>query len=95
VAHIEAIGTGGVAALGVGVIVVLMVIGIVLGLLLTAVVVRVVIAVAVVVLAVLVWHQRSVIENDVNAHACKLNSTFFGLHVDPPDSVRQACAAKR
>jgi hypothetical protein len=43
----------------------------------------------VVALAVIVWQQRSSVENAVKH--CKTNLSFFGVHVDVPKSVTQTC----
>jgi hypothetical protein len=55
----------------------------------SALIARVIVIVVAVALAVLVWHQRSSVENAVKN--CKTGVSFFGIHVDAPASVRQAC----
>ena len=90
-AQLEAIGTGDITKIGVGVIIALVLVGILLSMVITAIIGRIVIAVVVVVLAVLVWQQRTSVKDDLTKHACNLNTTFFGVHVDPPQDVRQYC----
>jgi hypothetical protein len=85
----EALDAGNITKIGVGVIIALVVIGILLSLLITAIVGRIIIFVVVVLLAVFVWQQRSSIEHKINTRNCNL--TFFGMHLDPPDSLRQHC----
>ena len=88
---VEALGAGNITTIGVGVIIAIVVIGALLALLVTKLLARVFLIVVVVALAALVWQQRGHVENEVNKHACNLNATFFGVHVDAPDSVKQAC----
>ena len=45
----------------------------------------------VVVLGVLVWQQRSSIEDKIKSHNCNFNATFFGIHLDAPQSVIKNC----
>jgi len=80
-----------ITTVGILVTVGLVVIGVLLGLLITAVVGRAIIAVVVIALAVLVWQQRSHVQDRINDHACDLHATFFGFHLDAPQSVIQAC----
>ena len=61
------------------------VIGALLSFLLTRLIARVIILVVVIVLGVFVWQQRNHVRDDVNTHACNLNATFFGVHVNAPD----------
>ena len=90
-AAVEALSSSDITKVGIIVIVGLVVIGILLSIVITAVVGRIIVAVVVVVLAVLVWQQRTHIKNQVNAHKCDLNATFFGIHLDAPDNVKAAC----
>ena len=55
----------------------------------------IIVLVLVVVLAVLVWQQRTHVENSINNHSCHLNATFFGVHLDAPSSVQKACRSTR
>ena len=81
--------------LGIGITAVLVVIGIVLALVLTALIARVVIAVVVIALAVIVWFQRGAIEHKIDEKVCPPRLSFFGLHVDAPQSVHNFCRAHR
>jgi protein-S-isoprenylcysteine O-methyltransferase Ste14 len=90
----EALDVQDITKVGVIVIVALLLIGIVLSFVITAVIGRLIIAVVVVVLAVLVWQQRTHVKNQLNAHKCDLKATFFGIHLDVPAKVHQACKAK-
>lgn len=84
-----ALDAGNITKIGVGVIIALVVIGILLSLVITAIVGRILILVVVVLLGVFVWQQRTSIEHKINTHNCNL--TFFGVHLDPPDSLKQYC----
>ncbi|SHG28372.1 hypothetical protein SAMN05443575_1913 [Jatrophihabitans endophyticus] len=84
----EAIDSGSVTGVSVAVVVVLVVLGALLALLIARLVARVVIALVVVVLAIVVWQQRSHVEDEVAEHACRVDTTYFGIHVDPPDLAR-------
>ena len=90
-ADVRALDAADVTKVGVIVIVALVVIGALLSIVITALIGRLVVLVLVVVAAAFVWQQRTHIENSVNSRACNLNATFFGIHLDPPQSVRQAC----
>jgi protein-S-isoprenylcysteine O-methyltransferase Ste14 len=87
----EALNVQDITKVGVIVIVALLLIGVVLSFVITALIGRLIIAVVVIVLAVLVWQQRTHVKDQMNAHKCDLKATFFGIHLDAPDSVRQAC----
>ena len=89
-----ALGSGDVTKLGVGLTVALVVVAVLIVLAVKALVVRVVTVVIVVVLGVLVWQQRQHVEDAYNTSSCDLGATYFGIHLDPPDSVRQACVRK-
>lgn len=86
---VESLDAGNITKIGIGVIAALVVVGLLLSLLVTAIVGRIVVVVVVVVLAVFVWQQRTSIENKIKAHKCNL--TFFGVHLNPPDSLKQFC----
>ncbi|WP_375478112.1 hypothetical protein [uncultured Jatrophihabitans sp.] len=86
-----AINAGDVTKIGVITVVVLLVLGVLLSLVITAIIGRLLIAVVVIVLAVVVWQQRGHVKDSFDKQTCDLNATFFGIHLDPPASVRQAC----
>jgi hypothetical protein len=88
----EALGSQNITKIGIVVIIALVVIGLLLSFVITAILGRLVILIVVVVLGALVWQQRTHIENQINKNKCNLNATFFGFHLDAPDSVKQACA---
>lgn len=90
----EALNAQDITKVGVIVIIALVVIGLLLSLVITALIGRIVILVVVVVLAAFVWQQRGHVKDQVNEHKCDLNATFFGVHLDAPDSVRQFCLDK-
>jgi hypothetical protein len=89
VTHPAALDAGDITKIGVGVIIALVVIGVLLSMLITALIGRVIIAVVVIALAVLVWKQHDKIENNISAKNCSF--TFFGIHLDPPDSLKKVC----
>jgi protein-S-isoprenylcysteine O-methyltransferase Ste14 len=84
-----ALDSGQITKIGVGAIVVLVVLGVLLGLVITAIVGRIIIAVVVVALGVLIWQQRTSIEDHVKK--CDLDMSFLGIHVDTPKDVSQHC----
>ncbi len=84
-----ALDSGQITKIGVGAIVVLVALGVLLGLVITAIVGRIVIAVVVVALGVLIWQQRTSIEDHVKK--CNLDMSFLGIHVDAPNDVSQHC----
>ena len=90
-----AIDAGTLTKIGVGVILAVVVVGFLIGLLITAIIARVVIAVIVVAAAVLVWHQRSSLLNDLDKNTCRLKGSFFGLSVQAPRDVRRYCRKVR
>jgi Na+/proline symporter len=81
--------------LGVGITAVLVVIGIVLALVLTKLIARAVIAVVVIAVVVIVWQQRGAIEHKIDQHVCPPRLSFFGMHVDAPQSVHDFCRTHR
>ena len=89
-----ALESGDITKIGVGIIVGLVVLGFLLSLVLTALVARLIILVVVVAAGILVWQQRSEIQDKINRHDCNLSATFFGIHVDAPDDVVKACQAQ-
>ena len=84
-----ALDSGDITKIGVGATIAIVVIGLILSMIVTALVARVIILVIVVALGVFIWQQRAVIQDHVNK--CELNMTFFGVHLDAPDSVVKAC----
>jgi hypothetical protein len=91
-ATVEALNVEDITKVGVIVTIALVVIGLLLSILITAIVGRIIVAVVVIVLAVFVWQQRSHVEDKINKNDCDLSATYFGFHLDAPDSVKQACA---
>jgi Na+/proline symporter len=87
----DALNAGDITKVGLIIIAVLVVIGILLSIAITALVGRLIILVVVVVLAIFVWQQRGHVKDSFDKHKCDLNATFFGVHLDAPDSVKQAC----
>jgi Na+/proline symporter len=90
---VEALNADNITKIGVIVIVALVVVGALLSIVITALIGRVIILVVVIVLGVFVWQQRGHVKDNINNHACNLNATFFGIHLDAPDSVKQDCPA--
>jgi hypothetical protein len=93
--NVEALSAGDITKVGVIVIVALVVIGIVLSFVITALVGRIIILVAVVVLGAFVWQQRSSIQDKIAAKKCNWDVSFFFIHLDPPQSVKDACSNLR
>ena len=86
---VAALDSSQITKIGIGVIIGLVLVGFVHSLIITAILGRVIIAVVVVALGVLVWQQRTVIEDHVKK--CQLDMTFLGVHVNAPKDVTQAC----
>jgi hypothetical protein len=86
---VTALDSTQITKIGVGAIIALVVVGFLLSLIITAVVGRIIIAVVVVALGILVWQQRTVIEDHVKK--CQLDMSFMGIHVNAPEAVKQAC----
>lgn len=86
---VEALSSDDITKVGVIVIVALVVIGALLSFVITAVVGRIIILVLVVGLAVLTWQQRTHIKDRFDD--CKLHATFYGVHLDAPQSVIDRC----
>ncbi|HJQ44601.1 MAG TPA: hypothetical protein VJ831_16035 [Jatrophihabitantaceae bacterium] len=86
---VQALDSDSIGKIGIGVIVALVVLGLLLSLIITAVVGRVIILIVVVGLGILVWQQRSSLQDKIDK--CQLNATFFGVHVNAPDDVVKAC----
>ncbi len=90
-AAIEALNAGDITKVGVIAIIALLIIGILLSIVITALVGRLIVVVIVIVLGIFVWQQRTSVVNGFDKHKCDLNATFFGIHLDASDSVKQAC----
>ena len=90
-ANVEALSSSDITKVGVIVIVALLLVGALLSIVITALIGRLVILVVVVVAGVLVWQQRTHVQDQINSHKCDLNATFFGVHLDAPESVKQRC----
>jgi protein-S-isoprenylcysteine O-methyltransferase Ste14 len=86
---VEALSSDDITKVGVIVIIALVVIGALLSFVITALVGRVIILVVVVALAAFVWQQRTHIKDRFDD--CKLQATFFGVHLDAPQSVIDKC----
>jgi hypothetical protein len=91
---VEALSSTDLTKVGIIVTVALVVVGLLLSILITAIVGRLIVAVVVVVLAIFVWQQRSHVEDRIN-NACDQHATYFGFHLDVPDSVKQKCDVQR
>ncbi len=88
-----ALGSGDLTKLGVGLTVALVIVAVLVVLAVKALVVRVVTVVVVVVLGVVVWQQREHVRDAYNS--CNFSATYFGVHLDAPQSGRDACLARR
>ena len=86
---VQALSSADITKVGVIVIIALFVIGLLLSIVITALVGRIIILVLVVGLSIVVWQQRTHIKDRFDD--CKLQATFFGIHLDAPDSVVQKC----
>ena len=84
-----AVNSSDITKIGIGATIAIVVIGLLLGMIITALVARVIILVVVVGLGIFIWQQRAVIEDHVKK--CQLEMTFFGFHIDAPQSVKDAC----
>jgi protein-S-isoprenylcysteine O-methyltransferase Ste14 len=88
-AAVEALSSSDITKVGIIVIVALVVIGALLSIVITAIVGRIIVLVVVVALAVLVWQQRGHVKDQIES--CHPSATFFGVHLDTPDSVQRKC----
>jgi hypothetical protein len=88
---VEALNVQDITKVGVIIIIALVVIGALLSIVITALIGRLIILAVVIVLGVFVWQQRGHVKDEINSHKCDLKATFFGIHLDAPDSVRQQC----
>jgi protein-S-isoprenylcysteine O-methyltransferase Ste14 len=93
-----ALQASNLTAIGIGIIIGLLVLGVLISLVITAIVGRIIVAVVVIAAAVLVWQQRTSIQHKfdraVEQRKCELSASFFGLRIDAPDRLRQACRAR-
>ena len=88
---VDALGSGDITKIGIGVIIALVVLGFLLSLVITALIGRLIILAVVVGLGIWVWQQRTSLKDDIDN--CHLSATFFGIHVDAPQSVVDHCKA--
>jgi uncharacterized membrane protein YfcA len=88
---VEALNANDITKVGVIAIVALVLIGALLSIVITAIIGRIIILVVVILAAVFVWQQRTHVKDQINSNKCNLSATFFGVHLDAPDSVRQVC----
>jgi protein-S-isoprenylcysteine O-methyltransferase Ste14 len=86
-----ALSAANITQIGIVIIVALVVIGVLLSIVITALVGRLIILALVVGLAIFVWQQRTHVKDEINSHKCNLHATFFGFHLDAPQSVINAC----
>lgn len=80
-----------IGKVAIGLIVAVVVIGFVLGLVLNAIVARIIVAVVAIGLAVLVWTQRTSLENRVRN--CDTDVSFVGVHVNLSSAAQSRCDA--
>lgn len=88
-AAVEALSSKNITQIGVVVIVAVVVIGLLLSFVITALIARVVILVVVIGLGIFVWQQRTHIKDEFAK--CHLSATFFGIHLNAPQSVVDGC----
>ncbi len=86
-----ALTSGQVPKIGIGLLIGLVVVGVIVCFIVSTLVSRIVVAAVVIALGTYVWQQRTVIEHNVTAHKCQLNTQFFGIHVQAPQDVVQSC----
>lgn len=88
-----ALEISGVRNIGTGLLIGLVVVAILLALIVKSLVGRIVVVVVVIALGTYVWQQRTSIEHKLTKNKCQLSATFFGIHVNAPNDVVQACRA--
>jgi c-di-AMP phosphodiesterase-like protein len=88
---VEALGSDDITKVGVIITIALVVIGLILSFVVTALIGRVIILVVLALLIAFVWQQRGHVQDEINAHKCNLHATFFGFHLDAPQSVVNHC----
>jgi hypothetical protein len=86
-----ALSSDQIGGLAIGVIVAVVVVGFVIGLLVNRAIARVLVAIVVIALGVLVWSQRTSLQNRVKN--CDSNISFFGYHTTLSSSAQAHCAA--
>ncbi len=86
-----ALSTDQIGGLAIGVIIAIVVLGIVVGLLVNKAIAKVIVLVVVVGLGVLVWTQRTSLQDRVKN--CDTNISFFGFHTTLSSSAQQRCAS--
>jgi hypothetical protein len=84
-----ALSTDQIGTLAIGVIVGVVLLGFVVGLIVNAIIARIVIALVVIGLGVLVWTQRTSLENRVKN--CDTNVSFFGFHTTLSTATQARC----
>ncbi|MDQ6848907.1 MAG: hypothetical protein M3070_02760 [Actinomycetota bacterium] len=86
---VEALQSDDVTKVGVGAIIVLLVVGVLVFLAISALIARVVVVLVVVGLGLLIWQQRSSVEQRIKK--CEFGTSFVGIHVQAPDNVIKQC----
>ncbi len=84
-----ALTTDQIGTLAVGVIIGLIAIGVIVSLVMTKAIGRVILAVVVIGLGILVWTQRTSLEDSVNK--CDANVSYFGIHVNLSAATQARC----
>ena len=88
---VEALGSDDITKVGVIITIALVVIALLLSFVITAVIGRIIVLVVLAALVAFVWQQRGHVQDEINAHKCNLHATFFGFHLDAPQSVIKEC----
>jgi len=88
---LEALNVDQITKVTAGSILGLVVIGLLLLLVISALVGRLIVIIVVVGLGIALWLQRDHVTNEISKDKCHLSATFFGFHLDAPQSVVQAC----
>jgi hypothetical protein len=86
---VQALSSDDITKVGVIAIVALVVVGALLSLLISALIARIIIVIVVIGLSVLVWQQRTHIKDKFDK--CETQATFFGIHLDAPQSIQNKC----
>jgi hypothetical protein len=87
--QVQALDESTVKNAAIGIIVVLLVVGIGLSLIIQAIVGRIIVLVVAIVMGIVVWSQRSSLENKVKN--CDTNVSFFGYHVQLSKGAKAHC----
>jgi 4-hydroxybenzoate polyprenyltransferase len=90
-ATVEALGSDDITKVGVIITIALVIVAVLLSFVITAVIGRIVIVVVLAALVAFVWQQRGHVQDEINANKCNLHATFFGYHLDAPQSVINEC----